>query len=233
MTKKQMTDVICGLQEEMGQQQGAGAGVINAPTGQRILDKLDDIVSRLDKFDKRQDAFAARLSAMEDKFSTLTKTVENQQLFIEQLDGKNRANNIIMTGIPADSDCAGASDDAGKVRNILSQIGVQVTPTSYKRLGDVRTSPRAPILVVLPGPDKRKDVLDNAAKLANTPDLSSIRIKKDRHPAVRREWTRLWKVEQAEKQKPENAGAVISFDRKERKLYRDGIVIDAWKPSFL
>ena len=57
-------------------------------------------------------------------------------------------------------------------------------------------------------------------------------VKKDLHPAVREEWKRLHTVQATEKNRPENQGCHIRLDVKERKLYRDGIVIDEWKLNY-
>ena len=63
-------------------------------------------------------------------------------------------------------------------------------------------------------------------------DFKKIYVKKDTHPGVRKEWKRLYDAMAQEQRKPENAGANIQLDKKERVLRRDGRVIDKWKPSF-
>lgn len=57
-------------------------------------------------------------------------------------------------------------------------------------------------------------------------------IKKDVHPSIRDEWRKLRKAEKAEKERPENAECTICLDVRERKLYKDGIVINAFSPQF-
>ena len=59
-------------------------------------------------------------------------------------------------------------------------------------------------------------------------ELSRIYIKKDVHPSIRAEWRRMCEVEKREKERPENAGCVIRLDTRERKLYKDNVVIDEW-----
>ena len=77
----------------------------------------------------------------------------------------------------------------------------------------------------------RDGVLEKAKRLKESGSIfSKVYIKKDVHPSVRNEWTRLRKAETAEKERPENAGCSIHFDARERKLYRDGVVIDSWNP---
>ena len=55
-----------------------------------------------------------------------------------------------------------------------------------------------------------------------------IYIKKDQHPSVRQEWKRLHTVFQTEKARPGNEACDIQFVFKERKVYKDGQVIDQW-----
>ena len=57
-----------------------------------------------------------------------------------------------------------------------------------------------------------------------------IYIKKDLHPAVRREWGRLHEVKATEQNRPENAGCQIVLDSR-REVTRDGVVIDKWSPN--
>lgn len=49
--------------------------------------------------------------------------------------------------------------------------------------------------------------------------------------SIGNEWKRLCDAEAAEKANPENTGCVIRLDIKERKLYRDGVVTDGWRPA--
>ena len=74
-------------------------------------------------------------------------------------------------------------------------------------------------------------VLKNAKKLKDVGEdsvFSKVFIKADEHPAVRKEMQRLHKVAQSEKEKPENVGVEIIFDRKSRKVTRNGEEIDTY-----
>lgn len=75
-------------------------------------------------------------------------------------------------------------------------------------------------------------VLDKTKRLkeAGAP-YERIFVKKDVHPSVRNEWKRLRDVEAAEKGRPENVGCAIRLDTRERKVYRDNVVIDSWQPA--
>ena len=82
---------------------------------------------------------------------------------------------------------------------------------------------------------RSKDLRDNALEKAKVhkeaeTEYKTIYIKKDVHPPVRKEWNRLKEAETNEKAKPENVGSSIRFDSRERKLYRDDVVIDSWTP---
>ena len=62
--------------------------------------------------------------------------------------------------------------------------------------------------------------------------FKNIYIKKDIHPAIRIELGRLRKRAYDEKEKPENVGATIAYDPKNRVVTRNGVVIDRFYPSF-
>lgn len=92
---------------------------------------------------------------------------------------------------------------------------------------------RRPILVTANNKQMRGEILENAKKLKQaTAAYNKIYIKKDIHPCIRKEWKRLHDAEKEEQKRPENVGCVIRFDPKERKLYRDGTVIDCWKQPY-
>lgn len=81
--------------------------------------------------------------------------------------------------------------------------------------------------------EAKDNVLDKAKILKNAGEgYERIYIKRDVHPSVRMEWKRLRSSETTEKARPENAGCIIRLDTRERKLYRDDVVIDTWNPQF-
>lgn len=164
-----------------------------------------------------------------------------QQQFLEALDRREREANIVVLGVPDDNEAMeGATTDQEKLNKIWAKIGVSGVAATHRRLGgNTRTgdepTPRRnrPILLTLQNKDQRTNILDNARRLKDAGEgFSRIYIKKDVHPSVRREWKRLRDAEAAERSRPENAGSVIRLDTRERKLYRDGDVIDSWNPQF-
>ena len=102
---------------------------------------------------------------------------------------------------------------------------------SFKHLGTAAPHKKRPLLIVVRNREQRDVVLRNTKKLKDAGDsYSRIYVKKDQHPAVRKEWKRLFDAEKAEKEKAENQGANIRLDTRERKLYRNDEVIDSWQP---
>ena len=101
---------------------------------------------------------------------------------------------------------------------------------SHHRLGRtiINNRPR-PLLVRVDSKPIRDKVLDKSQKLKDSQEpYKKIYIKKDSHPEVRKEWKRLRDVEQTEKSK--HPGSEIRLDFKERVVYKDGVVIDKWRP---
>ena len=156
-----------------------------------------------------------------------------QQQFLEVLDRKERERNLVVLGTPEDGqDLDGAVTDCEKLQKIWSKMGVQEELASYRRLGNVGNRKR-PILVTMTTKDGKFKMLEKASQLKNMGGIyNTIYVKKDVHPSVREEWKRLRNVEAAEKENPANVGCVIRLDTKERKVFRDDVVIDSWNAKF-
>ena len=58
-------------------------------------------------------------------------------------------------------------------------------------------------------------------------------VKKDTHPAIRAECTRIYKLIKGEEDNPANVGSNILFDWKKRGVTKDGVIIDKFNPLFL
>ena len=103
---------------------------------------------------------------------------------------------------------------------------------SHLRLGkSVQPGRKRPILVRVRNKVSRDAILEKTRVLKEAGDVyKNIYVKKDVHPAVRKEWNRLKDAERTEKEKPENQGVEIKLCAKERKLYRGNVVIDSWTP---
>ena len=127
--------------------------------------------------------------------------------------------------------------DAEKVRKVIDATGHQVTsdPTSWeiKRLGQQNDGKKRLVLVVLEDGNERNEILKKAKNLkSQSGSLARVYVKKDVHPAVRKEMARLRQREKEEKEKAENIGVNIRIDWRKRELLRDGNVIDKFLPYF-
>lgn len=170
------------------------------------------------------------------EYETLKNAVMQQQAFLEQVDTRDRERNVIITGVPEadDGDLEGASSDNEKCDMILRKIGISdVKPQDVTRLGKPQADKTRPILMSVTSRAERDKVLAETKSLKNAgQEYKIIYLKKDIHPAIRKEWKRIRDAERDEKQKPENQGSTIQLDFKSRELRRDGVVIDRWSPVY-
>lgn len=178
-----------------------------------------------------------KITELQVKVDKQAEIISKQQRFLEMLDRKERETNLVITGVPDEHESLeGATSEEDKVGKIWTKVGVQEEIKSHRRLGnrnDATGNRRRPILVTLANKVSRDKVLEKTRKLKEAgPTYSKIYIKKDVHPNVRNEWKRLRDAEKKEQDRPENVGCVIRLDPRERKLYRDGVVIDSWKQDY-
>ena len=153
---------------------------------------------------------------------------------MEALDRRKRETRLVIHGVPVDGESLeGELLDQGKLPKVWSKIGNVPEVKSCRRLGRGEPGARKrPILVTLTSREARDEVLANSRRLkeAGSP-YERVFVKKDVHPSVRNEWQRLRDLEAAEKGRPENVGCVVRLDIRERKVYRDNVVIDSWQPA--
>ena len=89
------------------------------------------------------------------------------------------------------------------------------------------------VLVTVKNAEMQNNILKGAKNLKfSQGQLPTVYVKRDQHPAVRKETTRLCTREREEKEKPENAGVNIVYDWKNRVLLRNGNVIDKFSSNF-
>ena len=130
-----------------------------------------------------------------------------------------------------------AMTDMDKIALVLWSIGYEANNVeSVRRLGKLTEgATRArPIKVVLPSFEERRKVLDLQGNMETAQGgvLKNMKLKRDVHPAIRKEYGRLYEAERNEKSKAENAGKEVLFDTKKRVLTVDGEIVDRFKPSF-
>ena len=219
------------------------------PTNSTILQEIRSLRAEVEEIKniKQEIIFISqKCSDMQSQIDKQAAIIGKQQNYLEMLDRRERERNLVFLGISEDSDLQEATTDEEKVNKLLDTIGVPRSGVlSHRRLGRVENDqtvngiggPRRkirPILVIVESKAVRDNILDKAKALKNAGDVyRRIFIKKDVHPSVRNEWQRLRNVEREEKEKPGNAGCAVYLDPKQRKVFRDGVVIDSWNPHFL
>ena len=190
------------------------------------LDKIKKLVVLPTSVIKEMDALEAKIDKQAD-------IICKQQLYLETLDCKERRANVIL-GVPDKQESlSGAVDDENKLNKVWEKLGVNNVGGTHRRLGvtaqDSMNRRCRPILLTLKDVSQRQHILERAKNLKTTGEgFKKIYVKKDIHPAVKKEWKRLHDAERMEKERPENVGCVIHFNTRERKLYRAGVVIDSW-----
>ena len=202
---------------------------------QSLMERLNELASDVKELTKAVTApdsyINKRLDEMQAQVDKQAEILSKQQRYLER---KERANDLIVTGVPDENDSLdGATTEEDKLEKIWSKVGVHVVMQFHWRLGrrDDRNSRRA-ILVTLAGKSTRDRILETTNQLKNAGgDYNRICIKKDVHPSIMKEWKRLYGEERAEKERPENAGCEVRLDARERKLYPDGGVIASWTQS--
>lgn len=175
---------------------------------------------------------------LEDRVCALTEIVLSQQRQLERLDTHDRARNLIVLNVPEDgTPIDDADSDPEKLSSIFSMTCpdeiIPVHQIKSTRLGNKRDDGSyRPTLVTLPNPDLRQRLVSKSSVLTKNSKLKNIRLKKDQHPAIRKEWRRLFNAERAAKADPDNEGCTIILDRKSRTLLRDELVIDRFMANF-
>ena len=204
---------------------GHGGGIDG--TLQLILAELRMI--RMQRAEERAEMAKIRVECDE-----LRAVVTQQQRFMEQLDSRDRERNLIITGLPEEEAFDGAVNDQGKCRKVMEVIGAEGVSLELTRIGKPGNGRNRPILAKTPSKECRDKILENTKALREAgPSYRRIYVKKDVHPAIRKEWKRLRDVETTEKAKPVNQGCTIRLDYKRREVTRDGAMIDKWSPLFL
>lgn len=175
-----------------------------------------------------------RFAEMQTQIDKQAQTILQQQRFLEELDRRERETKIVVLGVPEEGELLqDAEADEDKLQKVWSTIEEPFRITSHRRLGRRQGTRKRPILVTVETKDIRDGVIAKARKLKDAGEqFGRIFIKRDEHPSVRNEWKRLKAAEATEKERPENVGCNIRLDMRERRLYKDGIVIDKWNPQY-
>ena len=162
--------------------------------------------------------------------------IHQQQKFLESFDAREIQKKFIISSVAEGSDNLGENDQ-DKVKAVVVATGYterfDVNDWELKRLGQQMANRKRPILVIVENNQIRNAIVEKARNLKNAgPPFDSVYIRKDIHPAVRRELRRLRRREKEENEKPENQGTNIVYDTEQLVLLRDGLVIDRYAPNF-
>ena len=232
MNKDTLKQTLLTILNDLDQESQADtSGLDIQPMLQAILDEV-----RQQRAER--DALQARADVLAQENVTMRQALAQQQRFLEYLDAGRRASDIIMTGIPEDSLLRDGDDEAHtdeqKVALVLAKLeSGRVETSSISRLGKNVVGRIRPIKMTLRDPKDRQGILANTAKLKQAGDnFRSIYVKRDMHPAFRKEWGRLREAEKRERERPENQGKEVTFDRAKRQVIVDGVVIDHFQPTF-
>lgn len=167
----------------------------------------------------------------------------NQQGFLEAFDAEKRACNFIITGLSETENLRSTNEegvekthtsDEEKIELLCSSIEADNTEiASITRLGEVKSNRPRPIKVTLKNKAARKTFITNAKQLKGNDQFDKVFINKDTHPAFRREMGRLREAEKRERNRPENQGKKVFYDREERALKVNDVVVYKYNPSLV
>ena len=260
MAKKEMSILLVGVIQLCG---GMMSNVVQSNVMlngiNTQLDKLDGIKSGTEKIRENIISLTERINELEtaktqmadldlprkleqlgQRFSESIREINNsqiyQQRFMEEMDARSRRNNLIILGVPEESEESPLGlTDRHRVLKVIQKtegnVSLHMDDLSVRRLGS-NTSRSRPLLVTLGSHETCKEIVMNAKKLKDASDCASIFIRKDTHPTLRYEANRMRIRERNERANPENSNANIQYDRRKRVLMRNGIIIDRFRPLF-
>ena len=244
MNNSQLKSTLKGLIKDMGdaeKDKDADAETQARPTmaEPETIELLRGILEEVRKLNAHKEQTDAQIKELKESNDLLKKSLAQQQRFLESMDADKRATNIIALNVPENAipaeDSQTISQDEEKWALIKTVIGCpNVEHDEVVRLGKIRVGGTCrPLKIVLKRRQDRAIILEKSSTLGsqNTP-MNDIRLKKDTHPAIRREFARLRDVEKREKEKPDNSGRTVTYDHQQRAVLVDGIVVDSFMPTF-
>jgi hypothetical protein len=225
----------------------AAATPIEQALGQDLKDLMQQMLDEMAELPQSNEKFTAALDRMQQMESDILglkkenaglkeqlkkqgQVLRQQQMFLERIDTKERANNLIIVGVP-EGVFLGSQNDTEKVHKVLEPLGEGLTTdnaiTSVKRIGAPEAGKTRPILTIVKTNELRNKIV-NAARSSTQELMKDIQVKKDMDPSVRAEWKRLFDSKKAEEEKPENANRRVVLDFKKRQVTCDGQIVDSW-----
>lgn len=199
----------------------------------RTLDSVTRVESRMDRYETRMQKLEIENSTLKKEIKSVWSAMDDQVRYLEKLDSRERANKFVVFGVPENA-WQGCSNDADKISLIATTTGCQIDAFTAKRVGTRKQDPTVcrPIHVTLTESSKRNQIVEKLREIFNHSPFANVRVKKDVHPAVRREWGRLYASFDKHKNDPGNAGHDVDFDKVKRCITRDNVIVEAWRPRF-
>lgn len=207
-----------------------------------VTNKLDVIINDI-QFIKNEICQLKKLTTEVNNLKELVRiqqnTIRQQQIFLERLANQDRRNNLIITGLKESQDGVEDHDYINGIFRHLFPTDENEQPINLEfdvhRLGKVESArlPR-PIKVELKGNSVKMchKICMNSKNLKDNEHYGMIYIKRDEHPAFRKEHARLYKVVSDERKRPENIGTNIIYNRKDGIVIKENMVIDRFSPNF-
>ena len=219
--KTELVDILDAAREERVNGQDMSKLIVS------ITNLTSEVAQLSTTLKKHQESTDRQVSNLKQQVAKQNEVISKQQVFLEQLDRKERECNLVILGVPEGAEALdGATEDNAKVKKVWEVAGITCSIKSSKRIGNPEK--RRPILVVVNSREDRDAALDKAKRLKDMEIYKRIFVKRDTHPSVRAEWTRLHEVVRREKENPDNALCDITLDYRARKVYKNGSVIDQW-----
>ena len=218
--------------------QSSNAGVSHG----NLEQKLDVLIEEFRNFTRTFKQLECEVNKVKEENQQLREALMQHQRYLENLEAEKRSCNVVFLGVPENeltvTENGGTTttireeeEKLSRILHVMQRGNVQIK--EFQRLGKFYPGKNRVILAKLQSKQDRDHLLENSTKLKATGGcFSSIYVKKDVHPLVRKELERLRKVEKREKDKPENQGLNVHYNAANREVIVNGIVIDNFKPSF-
>ena len=207
-----------------------------------IENKLDEIISEFRQFRDVYQKLEVKVDALREENSYLRESMMQHQRYLEALEAERRGRNLVFLGVPEGEmrikDSRGQdvvyTEDQEKVTAILQAMQQEnIHLKEIQRLGN-SSSTRSRVLLVSTESKAARDEVIRATPALKTAGKSyeKVYVKKDVHPLIRKEFSRLKDVEKREREKPENQGLNVRYDGTRREVTVDGKIIDKFRPTF-
>ena len=200
-----------------------------------LIGSITNLTQQIEKltksFSDHQEATRNQFEVFKQQVAKQNEILAKQQTYLERQDQKERECNLVILGVPEEPETLeGAATDTEKLSKVWEAAGISCHVKFTRRIGVLDNSKRRTILAEVNSKTDRDSALIKGKDLkTHTSDIyHKIFVKKDQHQSVRKEWKRLHEVFKTEKERPSNQACRIEFNFRERKVYKDGEIIDQW-----